>query len=63
VIDTFNAADKRTVVAGDSADNIGKIRGFIIDRVLTGSKRCTSPVDERTPTSSSGVGFASVATR
>ena len=32
-------------------------------RVLTGSKRCTSPVEERTPTSSSGVGFASVATR
>ena len=31
MIDTFNAADKRTVVAGDSADNIGKIRGFIID--------------------------------
>ena len=31
MIDTFNAADKRTVVAGDSAENIGKIRGFIVD--------------------------------
>ena len=31
MIDTFNAADKRTVVAGDSAENIGKIRRFIVD--------------------------------
>lgn len=31
MIDTFNAADKRGVVAGDTADDLGKIKGFIVD--------------------------------
>ena len=31
MIDTFNAADKRPVVAGDTADDLGKIKGFIVD--------------------------------
>ncbi|MCB1026718.1 MAG: PRC-barrel domain-containing protein [Microthrixaceae bacterium] len=31
MIDTFNAADKRAVVAGDTADELGKIKAFIVD--------------------------------
>lgn len=31
MIDTFNAAEKRPVVAGDTADDIGKVKGFIVD--------------------------------